>query len=195
MYFSGYRIKTSPELEPVSAAEVKSQLGLSGTTHDTRIELLISAARQLAERVTHRAFMNRTIEQTLDGFPADTEAVELLYPPLSSVISVEYADTDGADQTWDSSEYAVDIHSQPGRIYPAAGYNYPATYDIRNSVTITYTAGYGDNPADVNAAARQLVIALACDMFEHPEAAQELRLTENRTVKYLIDSLMIRDFY
>lgn len=126
--------------EPVTAAEVKTLIGLDGTDHDTRIALLIPALRQQAEQITGRSFAVNTWQTRLDAFPAE---IRLLWPPIVSVTSIAYIDDAGLAQTLPTSAYSADSHSEPAWVLPAADTDWPSTYDTANAVTIDYTAGEG----------------------------------------------------
>lgn len=130
----------SSSTEPVTAAEVKTLIGLDGTDHDARIALLIPALRQQAEQMTGRSFAVNTWQIKLDAFPAE---IRLLWPPIVSVVSITYVDTAGATQTLDAGAYSVDSHSEPGWVLPAADTDWPSTLDTANAVTVNYTAGEG----------------------------------------------------
>lgn len=61
-----------PILEPITLVQAKAQCRIDeGFTDDDVIisSIYIPAARQLAEKVTHRAFFNQTWERALDNFP------------------------------------------------------------------------------------------------------------------------------
>jgi len=131
--------------EPVTAAEVKTLIALDGTDHDARIALLIPALRQQAEQITGRSFAVNTWQAKLDDFP---DEIRLLWPPLVSVTSITYVDINGETQTLDSADYSVDSHSEPAWVLPAAGTDWPSTYDSANAVTVNYTAGEGASTAD-----------------------------------------------
>lgn len=126
--------------EPVTASEIKTLIGLDGTDHDARIALLIPALRQRAEQITCRSLAAHTWQVKLDAFPSE---IRLLWPPVVSVVSISYIDADGATQTMPSTDYAVDIHSEPAWVLPAAGMTWPGTYPTANAVTVNYTAGDG----------------------------------------------------
>lgn len=130
----------STAAEPVTAAEVKSLIALDGTDHDARIALLIPALRQQAEQITGRSFAVNTWQTKLDEFPAE---IRLLWPPIVSVTSITYVDDAGATQTLAATAYTVDTHSEPAWVLPAAGTDWPSTYDTANAVTVNYTAGEG----------------------------------------------------
>lgn len=140
--------RISTTTEPVTAAEVKTLLPLYGTDHDARIALLIPALRMEAEQLVQGALAVSTWQLKLDAFPANE--IRLLWPPLTSVESIAYVDSDGNTQTLDSAAFYVDSHSEPGWVLPASGTDWPDTYDSANAVTVSYTSGYGDTaPAAV----------------------------------------------
>lgn len=126
----------STTTEPITAAEVKTLVPIDGTDHDARIALLIPALRQQAEQYTGRSLATNVYQLKLDVFPAE---IQLLWPPIVSVQSVQYYDTSAVLQT--ITDYTLDKHSEPGWLLPAA--SWPETYDMANAVIVNYTAGYG----------------------------------------------------
>ena len=135
---------------------------------------LITAAREYAENFQHRCYITQTIELVLDEFPDDEIVVPR--PPLIAVSSIKYTDTDGNQQTWDNANYTVDNKSHPGRIIPAYTKTWPATRDVPNAVTVTYTAGYGDATTDVPKRVKQAIKLLIGHLYENREATSEKQL-------------------
>lgn len=131
---------TPPTEEPVTLAEAKLHCKVDGTDDDTLITALITAAREQAEHRTGRALCTQTLEAVLDMFPA---GIKLEKPPVLSVVSVKYLDTDGILQTLDPSAYELDKDSAPGWLVPAYGLIWPVTRPVPNAVRVRYTAGYG----------------------------------------------------
>lgn len=119
----------------------------TNTTSDPEILAWIIGAREYGETFTHRAFITQTWDDKRRGFPSSGEAIWLPKPPLVSVTSVTYVDTNGATQTWSASLYTVDAPAGPkargGCLVPNYGESYPATRDQVNAVTIRFVAGYG----------------------------------------------------
>ena len=142
-HFSLYTV-TAPSVEPISLADAKLHLRVDVDTDDDLINAIIKAARQRLEIDARVALITQTLEMRLDCFPVDGDDILLLRPPLQSVTSIKYVDTDGVEQTWSSDDYAADIYSTPARIRPAYGEVYPTARSVNNAVTIRYTAGYGD---------------------------------------------------
>lgn len=194
MLFNGYSVTTDATAEPVTVAELRSWLRLDDTSQDTMLSSMITAARVAVEQHTHRAFVQRTLKQSLSDFP-DSDCIELLFPPLASVSSVQYYDSDNSSQTVDASNYIVDTNAVVGIVQPVETFTWPTTYERTDAVNVTYVAGYSTNADDVPETAKVLIKLIAADLYEHSESQSELRLTENRQWKFLLDSLMVKDFY
>jgi uncharacterized phiE125 gp8 family phage protein len=189
MQFEGYTITTDATTEPVTAAEMREWLRLDDTSQDTMLAGMITAARVAIEQHTHRSIVQKTIKQSLVGFPA-SGCIELLFPELGSVTSVQYYDSDNSSQTVDSSNYIVDTNRVVGAVQPLETYTWPSTYERTDAVNITYvTKDDTPKPAEI------LIKMIAADMYEHAETQSEINLTENRQWKFLLDSLTIKDFY
>lgn len=152
---------TAPATEPLTLLQAKTHCRLDLDTHaeDGLIQDLLVASREFCEAFTHRAFITQTWDLQLDGFPAnwstvyvdarqvDGGAIWIPKPPLVSVTSVTYVDTNGATQTWAPSNYTVDAPqgpmARPGRVVPAWSIYYPVTRSVPNAATVRFVAGYG----------------------------------------------------
>lgn len=135
------KLITAPAAEPVSLADAKAHLRVDHAADDDLIAALIAAAREDAEHRLGRALVMQTLEQVCDAFPADGD-IELPNPPLASVTSVKYLDSDGVEQTLSTSLYDVDSDSAPGEIHRAYGVTWPSTRCVENAVRARYVAGY-----------------------------------------------------
>ncbi len=131
----------APTEEPLDIEEAKLHLRVTADDENASVALYIKAAREAAEVFTGRQLVTATWEWKLDAFSAG--ALRPPFPNLVSVTSIQYVDTAGATQTFSSSKYAVDTHSEPGRIYLAHNETWPDTRSIENAVTVTFVAGYG----------------------------------------------------
>lgn len=189
MDWTGVVIKTAPAIEPVTVSELKDFLRLSGTDQDSMLTGFISAARAGVEIFTGRTLINTVYELFFDSFPA--AGVEMLRPPVQSVSSIYYINSDGVDTLLASTEYRVDVASIYGRITPAYGKTFPVTQAVTNAVKVTVTCGYGTTAASVPAPLKEAIKMIAADIYEHPEANVELTLTENKTVKFLLGAYKI----
>jgi hypothetical protein len=63
--------------------------------------------------------------------------------PVSSITSVKYLDSTGAEQTLSSAVYTLISESLPPRLVLKTGQSWPATYSADNAVRIRFVAGYG----------------------------------------------------
>lgn len=175
----GLRLVTGPATEPVTTLEAKEQLTIAATVtaHDALIGRLISAARAWTEKEAQVAWIDQTWRLTLDAFPAYGEIL-IPRPPLSSVTSIAYVDSDGATQTLSTDVYDVDTESMPGIVYRAYNQSWPTTRTQRNAVTITYVAGYGDENAEIPEDARHAILMTVAHLFENREASTEKALKD-----------------
>ena len=181
--WSSVEIATQPTNEPVSVEEIKANLRLDGSEQDALIANLAKAARMAVEARLHRTLINTVYMQRHDAFE---DVLELYRPPVSVVESVKYYDADGILQTVDAADYIVDLASLPPRIVPAFGKTWPTAQTKINTVEITFTAGYGPDATTVPEPIRQAIIMLASDMYEHPEASVEIKLSENKILNFLL---------
>lgn len=141
---------TAPEAEPVTTAQAKSHARYTTDDEDPQFVAWISAARQDCEDEQGAAYITQSWRLSLDAFPWSAAAIRLPRWPLLDVTTVKYFDADGDQQTWDASNYQVDSDAFPGQVAPAPGGSWPSTQVGKlNAVQIEYTAGYGDEAADV----------------------------------------------
>ena len=155
-------VATPPSEEPVDLSAAKRFLRVDTSDDDGLIADLLAAARALAERITRRAFVSRTLVLGMDAFPLLDAPIALPSPPLVSVSQVQYLDTAGATQTWSSTNWRVDTASIPGRLVPVYDVDWPSTRAEIRAVTITYIAGYGtaeDVPPDIRLAIQHMAAA------------------------------------
>jgi uncharacterized phiE125 gp8 family phage protein len=142
------RVTSAPATEPVTVNEAKTHLRVTSTADDTYITTLIKVARQLCEKYAGLSFITQTRQIKLDFFPGCNLPVEIPYGPIISFsgdgLGVSYIDTGGGNQTLTlNTDYKVDSASEPGRIYPIDDWPTDAEDDYPQTITITYTAGYG----------------------------------------------------
>lgn len=140
------RLITAPTTEPITLADAKLHLRVSGSAEDSLITSLIAAARQLCEERIERALVTQTWEQVLDAFPAaigsTSGAIELGRPPVVSITQLQYVPAGGsALVTLDPAEYVLDPYQPPGWVLPTTAW--PATADVANAVRVRFSCGYG----------------------------------------------------
>jgi len=156
----GVTVTSQPAVEPVSLDSVKDHLGIARGElgHDAHLTSLIKAARLAAEKYTRRALITQTRKLTLDHFPE--WRIYLPNPPLQSVSSITYVDSDGVTQTVSSSLYDVHTTSSPGFVEPAYSEVWPTPRVQSQAVNITYVAGFGDAKDDIPEDIKQAIVFL-----------------------------------
>lgn len=162
------KLKTPPASEPLTLAETKSYLKVTGTADDTLLSQLIATIRNSCEDWTGRALVTQTWTLWRDGFPhrkkdrlphdgyfelpvdfADEaqRVLEIPRPPLQSVTFLKTYDTAHQGTTFDAGKYFVDAASEPGRIVLNPASSWPSGLRPANAVEIEFAAGYGDASA------------------------------------------------
>ena len=156
------RVITPPIAEPVSLETAKEYLRVDSNYEDALVESLVRSAREMGEELARRAFMTQTLEMVVDDFPPDF-VMALLRPPLQSVTSVKYYDSDNTEAIW--TDYEVDTRSEPGRLI----FNSAPGVSLLESggVVVRYVAGYGDNESDVPDRIKLAILAAVAYLYEN----------------------------
>lgn len=165
-----YTQTSAPSGRVVTVAEAKEQLLIDSGDQDGYIDVLIQSATKLVEQRTSRQLLTATWELQMDQFPGgnlSSEIIEIRRAPLASISSVQYIDGNGDTQTFAASKYNVDTSSEPGRIEPIEGEIWPVTQRRVGAVTITFTAGYGTDAANVPDDAKHAIKLLVSHWFEN----------------------------
>lgn len=170
--YQRYSKKTDATTEPVTVAEMKQQLIIdsSFTDDDTLIGAYIGAARLQCEAYTGISFIHSTWTETVDYFPTCRE-IWLSVGNVASVTSIKYVDSDGDEQTFDSSNYIVDKNGSRCRIALAYGKSWPTSRMQANAITIEYISGFGAAASDVPEAVKIAIKLSAAYLYEKREDA------------------------
>ena len=162
--------KTAPAQEPVGLEEMKAWARVDDADSDATIAGNIVAARRWVETFTQRALITRTFTYKIDRFPGPiTTVIELLGGNTQTLTSIAYLDSDGNSQTWTASDYIADKTSEPALVGLAYNIDWPIIRIWDLPVTITYDAGYGDNPGDVPEELRTAIKIIAAEHYENRE--------------------------
>ncbi len=149
------RISSDTTKLALSVEETKEFLRVTSTDENQLIRAMSKSAEVLAETKTRRGLVQKQYEMVLDDFPGDTDAIELLYPPLSASagdVVITYLDESSGDSTTlPATAYTIDYKSEPGRVYPSYDNEWPDVRDVRNAVTISYYSGYSTCPEPIKA--------------------------------------------
>jgi len=162
-------IDTAPTVEPITRALFKEHARISTDADDDYIDNLIKSVRRQVEQITGRALMTQTWIYYMDAWPAE-DYFKLPYPPLQSVTSVKYLESDATVSTMSSGEYIVDTDSEPGRVVLDYGESWPSeTLLPSNPIYTEFVCGYGDDKLDVPDDIRHAMLMLCSHYYEMRE--------------------------
>lgn len=163
--------------ELITVADVERQIRFSLANPSEHVVQLIQAVRENGETITNRALKPSQRVLSLNEFPGGRGLIEIPNPPLRSIESIVYLDTDGVEQTLDPSLYKVFYKNnirpeQPSYVAPIYGTSWPtALYDI-DSILINYTCGYGlvlTETIELPKAIKQWMLINIANLYDHPE--------------------------
>lgn len=178
--FGAIKRTVAPTTEPVTLAQAKAQLRVLHSEEDEYITGLIKTAREWAEDYTRMAFLAQTLvaqypdwpNQFTPNFALLDSTFILARPPLVAVESVQYYDVTDTLITLDPSTYNVDTIQSPGTVrlkqttFSNSPWGVPLSKNYVNPITITYTAGYGDDASDVPSKIQQAMLIMIAHWYE-----------------------------
>lgn len=173
---------------PLSLSAAKLHLRVDHTDDDTAITDILKAAFEMVERKTGRAYREQTATLYRNCFPAVAEPLVLPRPPLTSVTSITYTDSAGANKTLAADQYEVITSAVPGEIIPVNGVVWPVALDRRGSVRVTFAAGTASACPDTILNAVRLII----DHEYHEHGWLESKRIDER-VEALVRGHCLRD--
>lgn len=184
-------LDTGPSSEPVTLAEAKEHLRVDIDDDDALITGLITAAREYVESVSGWTLFTTTWRMILDDWPSQPFIV-LPRPPLQSVTSVVYVDSQDNTNTWPTTEYVVETDRTPGRIHLVYGKSWPtATLRPASPITITFTAGW-PSVSQIPQRYKQAVLLLLGHWYENREAVVVSGAVPKQ-LSLAVDSLLMMD--
>lgn len=131
---------------PVSVDDVRAYCDYEDNNRNGQFDAWIRAATAMVEHDCEVALCSQTCKLYLPWF---RDVIELRKPPVTSVSSITYLDSNGASQTLSASVYSVNLKRWPPRIRLADGQTWPTTQDYTdNAVTVTFVAGFGTSSTD-----------------------------------------------
>lgn len=165
-------LETAPVNDPVTLEEVKEHIHVDFDDEDARIADFIKAATQRLDGrdgSLGRCLVTQTWNLTLDRFASE---IAIPLPPCQSIDAITYVDPDGVTQTLAPTEYqAFALGAVEGaKVRPAYGKSWPTIRNVPEAVTITFTAGFGDDPEDIPEPIRTAIKMRVGHLFEHRES-------------------------
>jgi len=148
--------------EVVTLEEAKEQLSIasSDTSHNSKINRLIEAARQKFEFDASVSLKNETYDDIFDRF---YDRMRLGKRQITAVSSVTYFDNTNATQTLSTDVYAFDESLAEIRL--KVNQQFPSTESRWDAVTIRYTTGFTNAPQT----AKHAILLLVAFWFENAD--------------------------
>jgi uncharacterized phiE125 gp8 family phage protein len=162
-----YSVITAPSSEPLTLAEVKTNLRVSNSTEDDLITALIVAARIWVEEYTWKPLMTQTLQANYDKINVKSVEILINKTPVQSITSVKYIDANGTEQTVNSSTYETDLISPICRVKLDS---IPDMKDSLNAFKIRFVAGYTSS-ANVPTTYKQAMLLLISYWYDNRDAA------------------------
>jgi len=188
---------SQPVVEPVSLSDAKTHLRVDTESDDDQILALITAAREWCENYTQRTFVHTQWTMTFDTFPWE---IELPRPPVAvasgnTATTITYAMEGGGTATLATSEYRVDRTSEPGVIRTVYAGTWPSHLLDRNSISVTWWGGYGEDGTKVPKVVRAAILMLVAYWYERRLAADQVAATAVPFgVSSMLDSIKWGDY-
>ncbi len=133
---------TEPTEYPVTVSEIKEFARIDGNDEDSILETFLAGVVNEVESYLGRALITRTYKLIMDEW--NQREIELMYPPLISVQSVNTVDESNVETVYSSDNYYVITESIPGRLIIKQSVEMPSNADRDYAgYNIKYTAGYG----------------------------------------------------
>jgi uncharacterized phiE125 gp8 family phage protein len=145
----------APAIEPITLAEAKQFLRVDNSADDALITLMITAAREAAERYLGLSFITQSWKLTLAEYLPET--VPLRFGPVQSITSVTILLEAGGTQVLSASGYRLSIDKRAIEILtPITGYRFE----------IVYQSGYGATAASIPGLIRQGILQHLAAMYD-----------------------------
>ena len=156
--------KTPPAAEPVTWAELQSQLRIDADDEETFGESLIVNARKYVEDLADAQLMPAVSYAYWDRFPTGSGNIVLPYAPVRTLDEITYTDSAGDPQTLADTVWSVDINRNPPIVYLDWNQVWPTVRGDVNGVRVEYSNGFAD-AASVDGRLKQAILLLAGHWF------------------------------
>jgi len=151
-----------PSVEPVSVAEARGFLRISGTAEDELLAGLIRAARDDVERSTGMALIDQCWRLAVDTLPGN-DMLSLPRCPVREILSVTAFGSEGEAELIDPGDLQADLASRPARLLFLKR---PVSTRVLNGLEVDFRAGFGEAGTDVPDLLRRAIIVLVAHWYE-----------------------------
>lgn len=187
-------VSAASEVISLATARLHLRLDAAGSppSHpdDALVNVLISAARESAERYTALTIGAQILEVCLDDFPVG--AIDLQTWPVSSIQSITYVSESGEVLTLLAGQYTLDNQQAPAVVYPVDAW--PRAKAQPNSVKVRFVAGFTDGQSpNSRPTPKPLIQAMLLTIGHLYEHRQDV--TEKKTVELPLGSIHLMQPY
>lgn len=146
-------IKTPAVEEPVSVEAARRQCGLSDSSQDDQLKLLIAASRAYIEKYCNIRLPVQVVTVPFDSFH---DLARIPEAPVGDVVAIHFVDGDGAEQVVPATVYEKRLDGLSPTLALAFGQRWPA-HRPGSRITIELLVGFEELPKDLEAALLLLV--------------------------------------
>lgn len=155
-----------PAIEPVTLAEAKAHLRLTGSDDDDYVAAMITAARLQVESATRRLLIDQTWRFYRDDWPPGGR-LDLPIAPVTAVTAVTVYDDAGEPTVLAPGSWLLDAAAVPARLVFTAPRPEPGR--PINGIEIDVVAGYGASGLAVPQPLRLAIMTLVARWYEDRE--------------------------
>jgi uncharacterized phiE125 gp8 family phage protein len=155
-----------PAIEPVTLAEAKAHLRLTGGDDDDYVAAMITAARIQVETATRRVLIDQTWRVFRDDWPPGGR-LDLPIAPVTAIAAITVYDVDGEPTALAPADWQLDAASVPARLVLLGAAPRPGR--PINGIEIDVVAGYGASGLSVPQPLRLAVMTLVARWYEDRE--------------------------
>jgi len=169
-----YQIYKTATTLPISVADAKDSLAVTGSDRDSLIEDLIWGGVRAFEKAANVCLSSQTWKAFLDrGY----EFIEMWKYPITGISALQYYDDDNAFQTLSTDKYFSNVNTGSISWDPRPAViqitDIPSTFRRDDAFMITFTAGYTTIDFDV----KKAVLSWVYRMYENPNDPVTERLS------------------
>lgn len=194
--FGALELSSAPAsgIEVVPTTDMRNHLRIDHTEDDDYIDAVVRAAVLRAESYLNRKLITQTWTATWPDFDYATDAsgviIPLPFPPLQSVSSITYYDTNNSQQTYSSANYrTVTSRKEMGFIELDQSSSWPSLYARADAVTVTFICGYGGTASSVPEDIIHAIKLIAASFYENRESVTDMKLAEvPQSALWLLDT-------
>jgi len=138
IFIDGITIVSDASVEPVSRTDAKNWMRIDYTTDDGLIDELITSSRKHIEKLTGLSLANKKIKANIE-LTGEVPSVWMVDLPYGPVLCIDEAKYKTGINDWTILDINEDYEKIGGKLWFYGGGYYE----------VTYQAGYGDLPSDL----------------------------------------------